>query len=121
MPHWGTRGNSQDAHLPRPVRQPRWGQRLQIIATKPDLSPVLSKARLLTPGCGEGKSSVCLQDAPRAAKCREGQLVPKRPGLPEGLQGKVFKPGRGRGFRVRDRFVDVLRLGGDQESTSSTF
>ena len=49
-------------------------------------SPAHSKANLLTPGGGEGKCSIYF----RAIK-EDRQLMLKRPKLPKGFQGKVFK------------------------------
>ena len=50
-------------------------------------SPVCSKANLLTPGYGEGKySAYC-----RAPSKENGQLMLKRPKLPNGFQGRGFK------------------------------
>ena len=58
-----------------------------------------SKANLVTLDCGEGKCSIYCWCQVRSA----GQPVLKRPELPEGLQGKVFKEKvREKGFRVCD-------------------
>ena len=50
-------------------------------------SPVHSEANLLTLRCGEAKYNVYC----RALSKESRQLVLKRPELPEGFQGKVFK------------------------------
>ena len=63
-----------------------------------------SKTNLLTPGCGEGKYSVYCRVPSKENK----QLVLKRPELPNGFQGRVFKSNiRGVGCRVPDQLVDV--------------
>ena len=59
--------------------------------------PASSKGNLLTPGCGEGRRSVYC----RAPSKESRQLVLKRPELPEGFQGKVFKD------RVKERGCGV--------------
>ena len=69
--------------------------------------PMCSKANLLTPGC-EGKCSVYC----RALSKESRQLVPKRPELPEGFQGNVFKNKvREGGCGVCDQLVDILLIG----------
>ena len=50
-------------------------------------SPMGSKAKLLTLGCGEGRVSIYC----RAPSKENGQLVLKRPELPNGFQGRGFK------------------------------
>ena len=53
-------------------------------------SPARSKANLLTLGCGEGKYSVYCK-APNVGPSKEnGQLMRKRPKLPNGFQGSVL-------------------------------
>ena len=48
------------------------------------------------------------------AGCQEKsleQLVPKRPKLPEGFQGKIYKDKmREGGFRVCDQLMDILLI-----------
>ena len=64
-----------------------------------------SKANL-TPGCGEGKYIYC-----RVPRKENVQLVLKRPELPDGFQGRVFKGTiKDVGCRVPDQFVDILRI-----------
>ena len=50
-------------------------------------SPVLSKANLLTSGCGEGKYSVYCREPSK----ENVQLMLQRPELPDGFQGRGFK------------------------------
>ena len=46
------------------------------------------------------------------AKQREGELVLRRPKLPDGFQARVFKDSvRGEGRRVREQLVDLLCIG----------
>ena len=67
-----------------------------------------SKANLLTLGCGEEKCSVYC----RAPSKESRQLVLKRPELPEGFQGKVFKNRMREGCcGVCDQLVDILLIG----------
>ena len=52
------------------------------------------------------------------------QVVLKRPELPGGFQGNVFKDGEGEGCRMCDQLMDVLLTGwwgGNQESDSFWF
>ena len=64
--------------------------------------PVHSKANLLAPGCGEGKYRVYCK-APNIGPTKEkGQLLNKRPELPDGFQGRVFKG------KVRERVAGYL-------------
>ena len=59
-------------------------------------------------GCSEGKlSAYC-----RAPSEDNGQFLLKRPELPDGIQGSVFKGNtRGVGFRVSDQLMDTLLTG----------
>ena len=93
-----------------------------IHVTKPNLDlPTRSKASLPTLGCGEGSCSFYCKLPSKDSR----QLVLKRPELPYGFQGKVFKDRlREGGCGVCDQLADILLIGwwwGNQESTSSTF
>ena len=64
-----------------------------------------SKANLLTLGCGEGKYSIyCMEPGKE-----NGQLVLKRPELPNGFQTSVLKGNiRAEGCAVHGQFFDWL-------------
>ena len=85
------------------------------------LSPTHSKVNLLSLGYSEGKCSIYCRYQARSP----GQLVLKKPKLPEDFQGNVFKDMvRERDCGVCDQLVDILLIGwwwGNRESTSSTF
>ena len=60
--------------------------------------PKCNKANLLIPGSGEGKYSINC----RAPSKESRQLVLRRPDLPKGFQGQVFKD------RVREGVVGCV-------------
>ena len=63
------------------------------------LARLAAKPILLLPGCGEGKYKVYR----RVPSKENGQLVLKRPKLPDGFQARVFKGNvRGESRRVYD-------------------
>ena len=65
--------------------------------------------RVLTPGCGEGTYRVNVQSPSK----ENGQLVIKRPALPDGFQAQVFKGyGRGCGLQGAWSAEAVLLVGG---------
>ena len=69
--------------------------------------PMCCKANLVTLDCGEGKCSIYCWCQVRSP----GQPVLKRPELPEGLQGKVFKEKvREKGYRVCDQLLAILLI-----------
>ena len=54
-------------------------------------SPECSKANLLTPGCGVEKYSAYCKETNMGPSKENGQLMLKRPTLPDGSWGKAFK------------------------------
>ena len=71
--------------------------------------PTRSKASLLTPICGEGKYSINCKVSSKENK----QLMFKRPELPDGFQGRVFKGNiRAEGYRGSPCLTDGV--GGQQ-------
>ena len=71
-------------------------------------SPTHSKTNLLTLGCGEGKHNIDC----RAPSKENGQLMLKRPKLPDGFQGRGFKGRVREGLQgvwsARAQFLDWL-------------
>ena len=78
--------------------------------------PVCSKANLLTQGCDEGKYNIYC----RAPSKENGQLMLKRPKLPNGIQGRGFKVSvREGGCKVYDQLVHNSQIGWHQGEVSS--
>ena len=72
-------------------------------------SPAHSKANLLTPGCGEGKYSVYF----RAPSKENGQLMLRRPKLPNGFQERGFKGSVREGLQGAGSARAQFEVGGD--------
>ena len=62
----------------------------------------ISKANVLTPGCGEGKYSIYCKVPSVGPSKENGQLMLRRPKLPNGFQGRVFKDS------VRERVMGCM-------------
>ena len=79
--------------------------------------PTHSKASLLTLGHGEGNYCIYC----RAPSKENGQLMLKKPKLPSGFQGRVFKVSQCEGgvFRVRDQLMHNSWIGWHQGEVSS--
>ena len=64
-----------------------------------------SEANLLTLGCGERKCSINCRVLSKESR----QLVPKRPGFPNGFQRNVFKTKvMEGGYEVLDQLSDIF-------------
>ena len=78
-------------------------------------SPTRSKANPLTLGCGEGKHRVFSKASNMGPSKKNGQLMLKRPKVPNGFQGSVFKDSvKGEGWRVPDQLMDFFLLVGSE-------